>query len=131
MNYLECIQLLCYLLEKLHADQRQQVSVSKLDEIQMIVVGINKKLESEYASNPILSARVTDLQSGIISIKDTPGLQVLTEQMKQALVSGIVALRDELCLKAYFYFRTHDFEPTPKVIKVMRTVVEVALAKGV
>ena len=131
MNYLECIQLLSYLLEKLYAEQRRQVPVSRLDEIQMIIVGVNKKLESEYAANPVLSIKVSDLQAGIISIKDTPGLQVLTEQMKQALVDGIIALRDELCLKAYFYYRTHDFEPTEKVIKVMRTVVEVALAKGV
>ena len=97
----------------------------------MIIVGVNKKLESEYASNPVLSIKVSDSQAGIISIKDTPGLQVLTEQMKQALVDGITALRDELCLKAYFYYRTHDFEPTEKVIKVMRTVVEISLAKVV
>lgn len=88
-------------------------------------------MESEYKTNPELGVRVSDVQAGIINIRETPGLTVLTEKMKQALVTGIVALRDELCLKAYYYFMTHDFEPTGKVIKVMRTVVEVALAKGV
>lgn len=131
MKYLECIQLLSYLLEKLYAEQRKQVPVSVMDEVQMIVVGINKKLEELYKGNPTLSVRVTDLQSAIIAIKNTAGLEVLTESMKSALVDGIIALRDELCIQAFIYFRTNEFEPTPKVVKVMRTVVEVSLSKGV
>jgi len=69
--------------------------------------------------------------SSILAIKSTNGLLHLTEGMKNTLTSGISELSNLISLEAYQYFQTHDFEPTEEIIPVMRSIVSVALAKGV
>jgi hypothetical protein len=79
----------------------------------------------------MLQNQVQDIMGSLSTIKNTEGLTNLTDNMKSLLVDGIRDLSDSICLDAYNYFKIHDFEPTAQVIPAMRTVVSVALEKGV
>lgn len=129
MHYLKCIVLLDFLQKKLFAEQRQQVPVSVVNEVQTSIIGVQKLLENE--KNPEMNSRLNDLMESTLVIKSTDGLVYLTESMKNALTGGIMDLSNTIALEAYSYFQTHDFEPTDEIIPVMRNVVKVALAKGV
>ena len=131
MHYLECLSLLNYLLDKLHAGQRQQVAVGTLTEVMTALLSVNKKLSKAFEDDPMLENQIQDIMGSLNTIKSTQGLVFLTDNMKEILVDGINDLKGSICLDAYHYFQIHDFEPTEQVIPLMRTVVEVALEKGV
>lgn len=131
MNYLECISLLNYLLKRLHAGQRQQVPVTVVTEVMTVLLSVNKKLSSMDLNDPMLPTRINDILGSINLIKSTAGLTHLSEVMKNSLVSGITELRDGICIEAYTYYQINEFDPTEQIVPIMRTVVEVALAKGV
>ena len=128
MHYLECIALLNYLLRKLCAGQRMQVPATVAEEVQQTVIAVNKRLPKDAFNETM---RANDIMDSISVIKSTDGLVYLTEQMKNTLIDGITELCDGLCLRAFTYFQTNDFEPTEEMIKIMRNVVSVALEKGV
>ena len=129
MHYLECIQMLDYLLGKLHAKERVQVPISVLEDLITVISAVKEKLENE--TNPMLKARMDDILSCYTIAKEKPNLTNLTEDMKLAIVSGLLELRSETCILAYSYFQVNDFEPTPQIITIMRSVVECAIERGV
>lgn len=129
MHYLECIALLGFLRKKLYAEQRTQVPIAVVDEVQTTIIALQKRLEKEH--NAEIDSRIRDLMSSILAIQSTKGLDNLTESMKNTLISGLTEVSDTISLLAFRYFQTHDFEPTDEIIPVMRNVVRVALAKGV
>ena len=124
MSYLECIAMLQYLLRKLYSEQRQQVSVSIVKEVQLILTQVKKKLGDDLDCS--VSSGLDDLFRATQEIT-TSNVQVLTATMKGALVDGIEELVSTLQLAAFEYFKVHDFEPTESVIPVMRDVVKCAL----
>ena len=128
MHYLECIQLLDYLLGKLHSKERVQVPVSVLEDLMTVISTVREKLAEE--TNPMLKARIDDTLSCYTLAKERPNLINLTEDMKSAIVSGVMELRSECCILAFHYFQTHDFEPTAQIIPIMRSVVETAIERG-
>lgn len=85
-------------------------------------------MESE--DDPELSAALRDTLESTLVISSTAGLQYLSDTMKNALSEGLNTLKANICMKAFEYFKLHDFEPTPDVVPIMRSVVQVALEKG-
>lgn len=129
MHYLECIVLLQYLLKKLHAGQRQQVPATITEEVLTNIIAVNKRLEKENL--PDITMRIRDVMSSTNVIRETQGITHLTDTMRNSLTSGITELQDAICLLAFEYFKTNDFEPTEQIIPTMCRVVQAALAKGV
>lgn len=128
MHYLECIEMLEYLLKKVHAGQRRQVPVSTCDEVQSVIIQVQKKLEKELT--PLEQSIVRDLLNAIGLAAGTTGLLNLTDAMKNSIVDGIRELYDAIAIKAFNYYKTHDFEPTEELIPILRSVVQVAVRKG-
>lgn len=128
MRYLECIALLQYLLKKLCAGQRQQVPASVTEDVLTNIIAVNKRLEKE--DHPEITMRIRDVMTSTTEIKETKGIINLTDAMRNSLTSGIAELQDAICLLAFEFFKTNDFEPTPQIIPIMRQVVKTALAKG-
>lgn len=129
MRYLECIAMLEFLLKKLHSEQRTQVPVTVADDAQQVMVQLNRKLEDNQDTE--LRVKLRDTMEAIAEVNNVQGILVLTDAMKQALVSGVTDLLNTLQLLAFDYFKYNDFEPTDEVIPIMRNVVATALARGV
>lgn len=129
MRYLECIAMLEFLLKKLHSGQRTQVPVTVADDAQQVMVQLNRKLEDNQDTE--LHVKLRDTMEAIAEVNNVQGILVLTDAMKQALVSGVTDLLNTLQLLAFDYFKYNDFEPTEEVIPIMRNVVATALARGV
>ena len=128
MRYLECIALLNYQLKKLCAGQRAQVPVSVADETLQTLLNVQTLMGDNIAE---LSMRIADVMRAIGVITNTSGLLVLTEAMKKTLIDGLTEIHDNICLRAFDYYKVNDFDVTEQIIPVMRRVVEVALEKGV
>lgn len=129
MRYLECIAMLKFLLKKLHSGQRTQVPVTVADDAQQVMVQLNRKLEDNQDTE--LRVKLRDTMEAIAEVNNVQGILVLTDAMKQALVSGVTDLLNTLQLLAFDYFKYNDFEPTEEIIPIMRNVVATALARGV
>lgn len=129
MRYLECIAMLEFLLKKLHSGQRTQVPVTVADDAQQVMVQLNRKLEDNQDTE--LRVQLRDTMEAIAEVNNVQGILVLTDAMKQALVSGVTDLLNTLQLLAFDYFKYNDFEPTEEIIPIMRNVVATALARGV
>ena len=128
MHYLKCINLFNYLLDKLHAGQRQQAPISVIEEIQNPLLHLTERLNGERIPEVVM--RTEDILRAINEIRSTAGLTALTDTMKRTLVDGISELKTIICTKAFKYFQTVDFEPSPEIVPLMREVVSVALQKG-
>lgn len=128
MRYLECIEMLTYLLKKVYAGQRKQVPVAACNEVQDVVIQVQKKLESDLL--PMEKAIIRDLLNAVNLALDTQGMLNLTDTMKTSVVDGIQELYNAIALKAFEYYKVNDFEPTEEIIPIMRKVVEVAVKKG-
>lgn len=100
-----------------------------VDEVQTVIIALNKKLKDE--NNTLVTVRIRDILEAVQVVKSTQGILFLTEMMKDQINSGIQELLSCIRLAAFEYFKTHDFEPTPQIIPVMRSVVKEALSKGV
>ena len=129
MRYLECIEMLSYLLKKVYAGQRKQVPVSVCKEVREVVIQVNKKLQDDLS--PMEVAVVRDILNAVTLAEDARGLINLTDAMKTALVDGLTELKSAIAMLAFNYYKTNDFEPTPEIVLIMREVVEIALEKGV
>ena len=129
MRYLECIAMLEFLLKKLHSGQRTQVPVTVADDAQQVMVQLNRKLEDNQDTE--LRVKLRDTMEAIAEVNNVQGILVLTDAMKQALVSGVTDLLNTLQMLAFDYFKYNDFEPTEEIIPIMRNVVATALARGV
>lgn len=128
MHYLECIAMLDYLLKKLHSGQRVQVPISAVDDVQQVMVQLNRKLQNEQDTQ--FKVKIRDVMEALEEVRALKGALVLTDTMKTALVNGVSELLQIVQLKAFEYYKYNDFEPTPEVIPVMRDVVKTALANG-
>lgn len=129
MHYLKCIEMLRYALSMLKAGQRMQVPVKSCDDVQTVIIQVQKQTAKEL--EPVAQSTLNDVLQAIQLAKETPGLLNLTEEMKDAIVEGVTELKSYIAIKAFNYFVTHEFEPTDTVIPIMRDVVQCALDKGV
>ena len=128
MHYLECIAMLEFLLKKLHSGQRTQVPVTVVDDVQQVLVQVDRKLQQE--TSPEIKARIRDAMEAAAEVQGITGVLVLTDNMKLALTSGVTELLSSTQMLAYEYYKYNDFDPTPEIIPIMRGVVSTALARG-
>ena len=128
MIYLDSIALLNYNLKKLNADKRDQVPTSVLPEIRQISSVATTKIGTE----PRLMYKMAyeDLLEALVTAQSLTGMKNLTDKMKQMVIDGIRTMKRELCVEAYDYYSTHDFEPTEQIIPIMREVVKEHLFGG-
>lgn len=127
MHYLKCIALLKQQLANLHEGQRTQVETSQAREIPDILNMVRIQLGSEV--DPVINNSLDDLIVATIPLKDLDAKH-LDHEIKDTLVSGIRDLHDAIAMKAFNYFKTHDFEVTNGIKTIMRDVVKVALKEG-
>lgn len=131
MHYLECISMLNYLLKKLNSGQRTQVPVEICQEVQSVLLQVKKKLEKEPTGTVTLLLNSINDTFMAAEAATKSNVLYLSDSMKNAIVSGVSSVKFEICLYAFQYFKTHEFEPTSAIIPTMRDVVSAALAKGV
>lgn len=88
-------------------------------------------LVEEQISNPMASATINDLMNAaLISSNQNLGMVNITDTMKQELINGVDSIKVIVCTEAFNFYDTHDFEPTPEVVPIMRDIVEVAADNG-
>ena len=125
MRYLKCIAMLNYALRVLKADTRQSVPVSKMSELLTLLTSLRAMLNADQVQDTMVQVKMMDLLSSVVQIqKSAQGIMTLTDNMKQGLIDGVNSVKDSVCVEAFKFYRTNDFEPTPEVIPVMREVVE-------
>lgn len=82
-------------------------------------------LAEEQINDSIVEVTLKDLMSSTLSIMHSDlKLQNLTDTMKQELISGVINIRNAVAIPAYSYYRNTEFEDTPDIIPLMRSVVE-------
>lgn len=128
MKYLDCIEILNYALDILKSGQRNQIAVSKLSELVMVLVSANRKMEQE--SEILFKSTFNDLIQAIAVVQDMRDVKFLNDNMKQTLVDGVLTLKGVVAQKAYEYYSVHDFEPTEEIIPRMRDVVTTYIEGG-
>lgn len=129
MKMLESITMLNYLLTKLEAGKRTQVSIAVYDELKTILIPLYKKVSS--FSNEQTQFRMTALLEAVNLVKLGDTVQFIPDAARDALVEGIQNVKESIGLQAYDYYKFHDFEPTASIIPIMRDVVRIAAMKGV
>lgn len=131
MRYLNCIEMLNYVLKILRSDSRQPVPVSKMPELAACLRGLQAIILEEQINDAVVSVTMTDLIRSTLSVQTTELKMVnLSEAMKQGLIDGVMKVRNAIACQAFDYYDEHEFEPTPEVIPLMRTVVEGYAASG-
>lgn len=100
-------------------------------EVQSVLLQIKKKLERNNVQLVYTTANTiedtfmaadTALKANVLYLSDT---------MKNAIISGISTIKFDICILAFYYYKTNEFEPTPAIVPTMRDVVSAALSKGV
>lgn len=124
MPYRECIEILNYALKILRYDSRQSVRIEKMNEL----MGCIKSAEAMCTEAQIFDIQVkatfSDLMAAVVAVKSqSTGMMMLTDVMKQTLVSGVVQIKEHVCIKAYGYYEEHDFEDTPENVPIFRDIV--------
>lgn len=128
MIYLDSIALLDYNLRKLNADKRDQVPVSILPEIRQVASVASTKIGVEPSL--VYKLAYEDLLEALVTAQSLNGMKNLTDKMKQMIVDGVRTMKHELCVGAYDYYSTHEFEVTDSLIPTMREVVKEHLFGG-
>lgn len=130
MKLLECLALLDFALESLHAGKRVPVPIGAYYDLVPLLIPLSKKLGTLQTSSECRIC-LQQLEEAVNLVQFPVGSVYLPDAARDTLVSGINSLRDAICLEAFEYFKWNDFEPTPEVVKIMKSVVQVALRRGV
>lgn len=128
MKYLDSIEMFNYALDVLKAEQRVQVPVSKMTELLMIILNIQKKIGEEMGSQ--YQSTHMDLLQAIGVVQEMKNVRYLSDNMKSTLVNGVTELKAMVAKTAYNYYMTTEFEPTEEVIPIMRDVVRTYVIEG-
>lgn len=123
LKYLDCIELLRLALQTLRKGQRDQVPMSRMPEVSMLVTQSLNRTDDGTAKTYLL-----DVVNGINVAQQNTAIQFLPASMKEVLVQGIENALVTLCDSAYAYYEEHDVPLEHK--ELLRTVVEYHLFKG-
>lgn len=126
MKYLGCIELLNLALQLLKSGQRDQVPLSKLTEVQTLVMRCVKRSEDL----PFVTARCNDILMGISVAQANQAVKHLPQSMRDVLVQGIQACLSDICEVVWEYYSTHDVIISDETIPLLRTVVSNHFNKG-
>lgn len=119
MKYLDCIELLELALQLLKNGRRDQVPVSKLTEVQTLIVGCRKRA----VENPMLEARCDDILLGISAVQGGSSITYLPQSMRDVLLQGIQECLASVCSDAWDYYSVHDVPISNQTTPLLRTVV--------
>lgn len=123
LKYLDCIELLRLALQTLRKGQRDQVPMSRMPEVSMLVTQSLNRTDDGTVKTYLL-----DVVNGINVAQQNTAIQFLPASMKEVLVQGIENVLVTLCDNAYTYYEEHDVPLEHK--ELLRTVVEYHLFKG-
>lgn len=131
MRYLNCLEMLNYILRTLKADTRQAVPVHKMDTVMTSLVTVQSMLVADQITDIVVRAKLSDILNAVVAVeKNTVGMTSLTDTMKQELVKGVKALETSLATEAYSYYWDNEFEDTPEIRPLMRQVVSLYAESG-
>lgn len=125
MKYLDCIELLSLALQLLKSGQRDQVPLSKLTEVQVLVMRCSKRAEDL----PLVTARCNDILMGIGVAQSNQAVKYLPQAMRDTLVQGLKACMYGVCDAAWDYYSTRDVPISEETIPLLRLVVAYHLDK--
>lgn len=126
MKYLGCIELLNLALQLLKSGQRDQVPLSKLVEVQTLVMRCSKRA----TDLPLATARCNDVLMGISVAQANQAVMYLPQSMRDVLVQGIQACLSDVCAAAWEYYSQNDVPISDETMPLLRTVVAYHFAKG-
>lgn len=119
MKYLDCIELLNLALQLLKSGRRDQVPLTKLSEVQTLVMRCMKRSEDL----PIVQARCNDLLMGISVAQGNQAVLYLPQSMRDVLVQGIQNCLSDICDAAWDYYSTRDVPMSDQTMPLLRIVV--------
>lgn len=95
------------------------------------LTSLRTMLAEEQISDPVVTVSMNDLMGATLVVqKSCNGMINLTDTMKQELIEGIKTLKSAVANAAFHFYETHEFEPRPEVIPLMRDVVETYVEDG-
>lgn len=119
MKYLDCIELLNLALQLLKNGQRDQIPLSKLTEVQILVTRCAKRAPDL----PFVTAKCSDLLMGISVARTNQAVRYLPQQMRDILTQGIQACMAEICDAAWEYYSTREVPISDETIPLLRVLV--------
>lgn len=125
MKYLDCIELLELALKLLHKGQRDQVPMSKLQDLQTLVTRTMSRLKDETPK-----ARLTDVVAGIMAAQTNTAVANLPAAMRDTLVAGIDEALSLICDLAWDYYTDNDVPEDEDSVPLLRTVVQYHYERG-
>lgn len=124
MKYIESFSLVEYALSALKHKERAQVSLSKVNEVKLCALQINKKIGQDEGVSDIKLA----LEQLIIGLDALSGVNVefLTDDMKTSLLKACINLRNTIAKQAYAYYMDNKFVVNETTIPLMREIIAIA-----
>lgn len=123
MKYLGCIELLSLALQLLRPEQRDQVPVSKLKELAMLV---NQAIRRNDDDN--LRVQLYDVANAIDLASQNTAIQFLPASMKGAFIDGLEECLKTVCSLAWDYYSERDVPEDQD--RLLRTIVEYHYLQG-
>lgn len=123
MKYLDCIELLNLAYQLLRPEQRDQVPVSKLMELEMLVNQAYRRTDSQE-----VRTMLSDISAAVGLARQNAAIQYLPANMKEAFVAGIQKCMSTVCELAWAYYMEHDVPEDQEAL--LRIVVEYHFLQG-
>jgi len=120
MKYLDCIELLNLALQTLKSGQRDQVPLTKLSEVQTLVLRCKVRAEGVPMVQPICD----DLLLAVNIAQQNKAVRYLSHDMRDSLVKGLHKCLGYVCEAAWEYYSDHDVPLADETFPLLRTVVE-------
>lgn len=126
MKYLDSIELLNLALRLLKSGQRDQVPVSKLAEVQLLVLRCRKRV----ADVPMAPTICDDVVMGISVVRNNQTIQFVPQDIRDTLIQGLQDCLAQVCAAAWSYYCDTDVPISDETIPLLRTIVAYHFNKG-
>lgn len=74
--------------------------------------------------NPMMTAKLSKIRDSAVELSSLPGtITVIPDTVKETMVSELREIEKYVADTAFEYYSEHDFEVTPQIITIMRSVV--------
>ena len=123
MKYLDCIELLNLALQQLRKGQRDQVPLTKLQEVLILVTQSYRRTDNTEAQTAL-----GDVINGLNVAQQNTAVKFLPITMKEVLVQGIDKALIIFCDLAWDYYMDHDVPEDQ--FELLRLIVEYHYLKG-
>ena len=127
MRYLECIELLNLALQLLRDGQREQVPLSRLAEVQILVM----RLRTRLTDIPIAASLCDDITGAITIAQSNKSVMNLSQRMRDILVTGLHDCLSAVCEAGWEYYSNHDVPISETTIPLLTILVSNHFNRGV